>query len=68
MNFNILQYPVDNALESTLIKSHREYLNWPLVYFLEEKKERGLCWRNNRRFNTIKSTFEIGKEAKPEFC
>lgn len=37
MNFNIHQYPVNHALEPTLIKHHREYLNWPLIYFLEEK-------------------------------
>ncbi len=40
MNFNILQYRVDHELEPTLIKRHREYLHWPLVYFLEEKKSK----------------------------
>jgi len=41
MNFNIHQYPVDYELEPALIRHHREYLNWPLVYFLEgEGKEK----------------------------
>lgn len=40
MNFNILQYPVDHDLEPTLIKHHREYLNWrkqptiPICYYM----------------------------------
>lgn len=37
MNFSIHQYPSDFDLESTIVKNHRDYLNWPLVYFLEEK-------------------------------
>lgn len=39
MSFNIQQYPINQSLESSLIERHREYLNWPLVYFLEEKKK-----------------------------
>ena len=37
MKFTIQQYPLDSDLESNLLSNHREYLNWPLVYFLEEK-------------------------------
>ncbi|WP_185216691.1 DNA/RNA helicase domain-containing protein [Sphingobacterium mizutaii] len=37
MNFSIHQYPSGFDLESTIVKNHRDYLNWPLVYFLEEK-------------------------------
>ncbi len=38
MNFSIRQYPFDNNLESEIIDNHRDFLNWPLVYFLEENK------------------------------
>lgn len=41
MNFSIQQYPVNPSLESTLMDRHREYLNWPLVYFLEEAEIKG---------------------------
>lgn len=40
MNFSIHQYPVDVQLEPNIIKNHRDYLNWPLVYFLEEKNSK----------------------------
>ncbi|WP_300687156.1 DNA/RNA helicase domain-containing protein [Chryseobacterium sp.] len=38
MNFSIQQYPFDNNLESEIIENHHQFLNWPLVYFLEENK------------------------------
>lgn len=38
MNFSIQQYPFDHTLESNIIENHRDFLNWPLVYFLEENK------------------------------
>lgn len=38
MNFSIKQYSFDNTLESYLLQNHREFLNWPLVYFLEDDK------------------------------
>lgn len=37
MEFSIHQYPLDSQLDTILMSNHREYLNWPLVYFLEEK-------------------------------
>jgi len=40
MNFSIQQYPFDTNLESTLLENHREFINWPLVYFLEEEKSK----------------------------
>ncbi|WP_034762905.1 DNA/RNA helicase domain-containing protein [Chryseobacterium gregarium] len=40
MNFSIQQYPFDANLESTLLENHREFINWPLVYFLEEEKSK----------------------------
>lgn len=40
MNFSIQQYPFDTQLESTILENHREFLNWPLVYFLEEEKSK----------------------------
>ncbi|WP_326983931.1 DNA/RNA helicase domain-containing protein [Chryseobacterium sp. MYb264] len=36
MSFSIQQYPFDNNLESEIIENHHQFLNWPLVYFLEE--------------------------------
>lgn len=38
MSFSIQQYPFDNNLESAIIENHHHFLNWPLVYFLEENK------------------------------
>lgn len=38
MNFAIQQYSFDHTLESNIIENHRDFLNWPLVYFLEENK------------------------------
>jgi len=40
MSFSIQQYPFDSTLESTIIENHRDFLNWPLVYFLEENKSK----------------------------
>lgn len=37
MDFSIHQYPLDSNLEKQLITNHNDFLNWPLVYFLEEK-------------------------------
>ncbi|MDN3706276.1 DUF2075 domain-containing protein [Myroides ceti] len=37
MKFSIQQYPLDNQIENRLISNNREFLNWPLVYFLEEQ-------------------------------
>lgn len=39
-NFSINQYPFDNQLESTILENHRAFVNWPLVYFLEEEKSK----------------------------
>lgn len=36
MKFSIKQYPLDNQIETRLINDNREFLNWPMVYFLEE--------------------------------
>lgn len=38
MNFSIHQYAFDKDIESNIFTNHLDYLNWPLVYFLEEKK------------------------------
>ncbi|MCG2612374.1 DUF2075 domain-containing protein [Flavobacterium sp. SM15] len=40
MNFSINQYPFDSELESKIINNHNTFLNWPLVYFLEEKNNK----------------------------
>ncbi|WHT39539.1 DUF2075 domain-containing protein [Myroides sp. mNGS23_01] len=37
MKFSIQQYPLDDQIENRLIANNREFLNWPLVYFLEEQ-------------------------------
>ena len=37
MKFSIKQYPLDNQIENRLISNNREFLNWPLVYFLEKQ-------------------------------
>ena len=38
MNFRIHQYSFDQDIESNIFINHHDYLNWPLVYFLEEKR------------------------------
>lgn len=37
--FVIEQYPFDGHLEHTLLDRQRDYLAWPVVYFLQDKKE-----------------------------
>jgi DUF2075 family protein len=36
--FTISQYNFDSELEKEIIENHREYLSWPLVYFLNDQK------------------------------
>ncbi|MEE1885503.1 DNA/RNA helicase domain-containing protein [Pedobacter flavus] len=40
MKFSVYQYPLDNQLESNLIEENLAYLNYPLVYFLEEDQRK----------------------------
>lgn len=37
--FQIIPYPFDAQLELTLLQQQRDYLSWPIVYFLQDKKE-----------------------------
>ncbi|WP_400260908.1 DNA/RNA helicase domain-containing protein [Sphingobacterium sp. SG20118] len=37
--FQIIPYPFDSQLELTLLQQQRDYLSWPIVYFLQDKKE-----------------------------
>ncbi|MEO0036989.1 MAG: hypothetical protein RIQ59_200 [Bacteroidota bacterium] len=39
-NFKISQYQFDNNLEKEILENHREYLSWPLVYFLNDQNSR----------------------------
>jgi len=36
-NFTITHYKFDNELEKKIISNHRDYLSWPLVYFLKDE-------------------------------
>ncbi|WP_430406347.1 DNA/RNA helicase domain-containing protein [Fluviicola sp.] len=36
-NFTICHYNFNSELESEIIHNHREFLSWPLVYFLNDK-------------------------------
>lgn len=36
MRFSISQFAIEDDLENKVIQYHRNYLNWPLVYFLED--------------------------------
>lgn len=38
-DFLIKKYPFDGQLEHTLLQNQRDYLSWPVVYFLQDKKE-----------------------------
>lgn len=38
-DFIIEKYPFDSHLEYTLLENQRDYLAWPVVYFLQDKKE-----------------------------
>lgn len=35
-SFSIHQYDFKNSMESEIIQNHRDFLNWPLVYFLND--------------------------------
>ncbi|RKE52776.1 DNA/RNA helicase domain-containing protein [Sphingobacterium detergens] len=37
--FQVIPYQFDSQLEYTLLQQHRDYLSWPIVYFLQNKKE-----------------------------
>ncbi|AIM37589.1 hypothetical protein KO02_13505 [Sphingobacterium sp. ML3W] len=37
--FQIIPYPFDSQLELTLLQQQRDFLSWPIVYFLQDKKE-----------------------------
>lgn len=39
-NFKISQYKFDKNLEKEILENHREYLSWPLVYFLNDQNSR----------------------------
>ena len=39
-NFSIHHYRFNPELESELIQNHREFLSWPLVYFLNDNKSK----------------------------
>ena len=39
-NFAIHHYRFNSGLESELIQNHREFLSWPLVYFLNDNKSK----------------------------
>ena len=38
--FSITQYPFDQQLEFTLLSQQREYLTWPVVYFLQNNLQK----------------------------
>ncbi|MCI0922016.1 DNA/RNA helicase domain-containing protein [Sphingobacterium rhinopitheci] len=46
MSFSIHQYSFDQDIESNLSTNHLDYLNWPLVYFLEEKNTKNQLIRD----------------------
>ena len=36
--FKISEYPFNEDVESAIIKNHREFLAWPLVYLLRDDR------------------------------
>lgn len=38
--FSIAHYKFDSYLEKEILENHREYLSWPLVYFLNDQQTR----------------------------
>ena len=36
--FSISRYNLDSNLEREIIDNHRDYLSWPLVYFLNDQQ------------------------------
>jgi len=46
MNFSIYQYSFDKEIENNIFTNHSDYLNWPLVYFLEENNAKNQLIRN----------------------
>lgn len=67
MSFNIQQYPINQSLESTLIERHREYLNWPLVYFLEEKKKEAYVGETTDVLTRLKAHSKSEKKQNLSF-
>ncbi len=37
-NFTIHHYEFNSKIETELIQNHREFLSWPIVYFLNNNK------------------------------
>lgn len=65
MNFSIQQYPFDHTLESNIIENHRDFLNWPLVYFLEENKTKeAYVGETTDVLNRLKTHFKSEKKQK----
>ncbi|WP_295213617.1 DUF2075 domain-containing protein [uncultured Chryseobacterium sp.] len=65
MSFSIQQYPFDSILESTIIENHRDFLNWPLVYFLEENKSKeAYVGETTDVLNRLKSHSKTEKKQK----
>ncbi|SHK75430.1 DNA/RNA helicase domain-containing protein [Chryseobacterium polytrichastri] len=65
MNFSIQQYPFDHTLESNIIENHRGFLNWPLVYFLEENKNKeAYIGETTDVLNRLKTHSKIEKKQK----
>jgi DUF2075 family protein/SOS-response transcriptional repressor LexA/predicted GIY-YIG superfamily endonuclease len=46
MNFSIHQYSFDQDIENNILLNHQDFLNWPLVYFLEEKNAKNQLIRD----------------------
>ncbi len=65
MSFSIQQYPFDSNLESIIIENHRDFLNWPLVYFLEENKSKeAYVGETTDVLNRLKSHSKTEKKQK----
>lgn len=46
MNFSIHQYSFNQDIENNILLNHQDFLNWPLVYFLEEKNAKNQLIRD----------------------
>jgi DUF2075 family protein/SOS-response transcriptional repressor LexA/predicted GIY-YIG superfamily endonuclease len=63
--FSIFQYEFNSRLESTLIQHHRDFLTWPMVYFLIDKKsQEAYVGETTDVINRLKTHSKSDKKSK----
>lgn len=64
-DFSIHQYEFTSDLESVLIQNHRNFLTWPMVYFLNDKKtQEAYVGETTDVINRLKTHTKSDKKSK----